>query len=47
MWDLVRYAINGERDPGAILPSDEETKSTNGSSLPRTVGAHAANGDAE
>jgi trehalose 6-phosphate synthase len=30
MWDLVRYAVNGERDPGAILPEQTAESADDG-----------------
>ncbi len=46
MWDLVRYAINGERDPDAMLPATEESSSSNGAHLPKVIGARTtSNGE--
>jgi len=45
MWDLVRYAINGERDPNAMLPSDKDGAPSNGSTLPNVIGARTAGGE--
>jgi trehalose 6-phosphate synthase len=46
MWDLVRYAINGERDPDAMLRVTEENSSSNGSNRPNIIGARAtSNGE--
>jgi trehalose 6-phosphate synthase len=45
MWDLVRYAINGERDPGAALPSETSSAAANGATLPKVIGARTVSGE--
>jgi trehalose 6-phosphate synthase len=45
MWDLVRYAINGERDPGAMLPGDISSAAANGATLPKVIGARTVGGE--